>query len=159
MVRALDVAFVAALSVTLGIKVLTGATAGGAAPSPELNIQRALQQQGFQVGMPEPGSDPPLVPATRGDCRLKVTAVSALGWHRDILARITKPDEVLYFVVGGQVFDEQPRWKTFARYVGHRAIAYAGIPIGPPVPTLGVIAARTCAADAVNWAAFATQAE
>jgi hypothetical protein len=148
-----EVAFGAALALTLTIKMLTGATAGN--EPPEHAVEQVLEHQGFVIGKPQPGTEPQLIPAVRGDCTLRFTDISALGWHRDVLARLTKPDEVLYFVVGGRIFDEQPRWRTFVKYVTHRAAAYSGLNVGAPTPVLGVLAVRVCGRDAVDWQAIA----
>lgn len=156
MARRFEVVFVAALALTLTVKVLTGATAGNGAPKPEGAVERVLERQGFVIGKPQAGTEPQLVPAVRGTCALRFTDISALGWHRDVLAQLTKPDEILYFVVGGRIFDEQPRWRTFAKYVTHRAAAYSGLNVGAPTPVLGVLAARTCGRGAVDWQAIAS---
>lgn len=150
MPRMLEIGFAASLALTLSIKVMTGATASDEGGS-QLAVEDLLKAQGFAIGEPEPHADPPLIPAARSDCTLRFTDVSALGWHRDVLAGLRKPDERLYFVIDGKVFDRQPRWRTFAKYVMQRVGAYSGVNIGGSSSLLGVIAGPECGPGSVDW--------
>ena len=67
-----------------------------------------LERQGFLVGPPLPDVGPSMVPAQRPGCSLRVSEISPFGWHRDVLAQLTRPDERLFFVFRGKSASTQP---------------------------------------------------
>jgi hypothetical protein len=113
-----------------------------------------LERQGFLVGPPLPDVGPSMVPAQRPGCSLRVSEISPFGWHRDVLAQLTRPDERLFFVFRGKSASTQPVWQTFADYNWSRLQRYVGLQ-PPERPVLGVIASADCGSLELPWSEVA----
>ena len=95
-----------------------------------------------------------MVPAQRPGCSLRVSEISPFGWHRDVLAQLTRPDERLFFVFRGKSASTQPVWQTFADYNWSRLQRYVGLQ-PPERPVLGVIASADCGRLELPWSEVA----
>jgi hypothetical protein len=86
----------------------------------------------------------------KAGCAMLIANVSPLGWHRDVLSKIVRGNEQLFFVYGGTIFHVQPVWRTSAHYHWDRLRSYVGS-ADRAVLVLGVIATRSCRAMDMNW--------
>jgi hypothetical protein len=141
-----------ALALTLAIKIavapsLLATQAPGADAAP---IATFLKSQGFAVGAAITNTDPPMLPAHRDDCNLRIAEISPLGWHRHVLAQLARSDERAFFVFQGELSEDQPIWRTFIDHSWRRLLAYAGLE-SPRRPVLGVLAPPACSLHELPW--------
>jgi hypothetical protein len=141
-----------ALALTLGIKVAchayaadTETQAAGLTP-----VAEVLERKGFMVDPPPPNVDPEMLAARKVDCSLRIAEVSPLGWHRDVLARLVGPHEQLRFAFRGELFANQPVWRTFIDYNWRRLLGYAGLRL-PNRPVFGILASPGCDLQDLPW--------
>lgn len=140
-----------ALVLTLSLKIAFGPAVSAEMPVPaETLVAAFLERQGFAVGPLLPDIDPPMLPAQRPDCNLRVTKVSPSGWHRDVLAQLARPDEKLLFVFRGKAFPSQPVWQTFTDHYRRLLLGYAGFH-SPEQQVLGILASQACALGDLPW--------
>lgn len=112
-------------------------------------VAAVMAAQGFRIARAE-DPDSPFVGVERGDCRALVAAVAPQGWHRDILRRLARPGDRVAFLVGGEVLDDQPVWRTFRDYYWRRLNRFLGREVaGGSVH--GVLATPGCDLTAPGW--------
>jgi hypothetical protein len=147
-----EICVASALVLTLAVKTATGLSRrdAGIEAHWDVRVRPLLEDEGFVSDRYLGDHDPPLLPVHKPGCSMLIASVSPLGWHRDVLSRIVRPHERLFFVYRGEVFGEQPVWRTSARYHWDRVLSYAGL-AGPDEPVLGVIAGRSCGYGPVDW--------
>jgi hypothetical protein len=136
----------AALAATLSIKLL--AAAWGASrqnEDPRLLLEASLRAAGFRTEAPLPDSQPALLPATRRSCSLLIAQISPLGWHRDLLERLTRPGETRHFAFRGEVGESQQVLETSLSFYRMRILRYAGLSAAEE-PVWGIIASPECVA-------------
>ena len=126
-----------------------GAAQAEMAPRPS-RLAAQLTAAGFSLEPALTDRDPVLQPAVRAGCRLAVAEVSPLGWERDALSQIVKPDQRLAFAFQGTVYGEQPVWRTSFQHHLNLALGYVGLPRGDEA-VYAVIAGRSCGDLATDW--------
>ena len=90
--------------------------------------------------------------ASRGDCDIEITAVSALGWHQSAMVARAGGRPLLY-VYAGQAFAEQPELLTRLGYYWHKLSNYF-YPSAPP-PVFAIVTSSGCARQQVDTIALA----
>jgi hypothetical protein len=123
---------------------------GTAAASAAKQVVTLLSQEGFQLGDIDEDSDLPIVQAVRNGCHILVAVVSPLGWHRDSMRQLAKSKDRILFVVDGEFYREQPRWRTLTYYYWRRLNGYAGRRL-PARPVLGLVASPKCSLQDIAW--------
>lgn len=117
-------------------------------PTERRLISSWLGRQHFRI-TPAAGDDDPFIQASRGQCQLTILSVDAHGYHRETLRKMASEGAQALFVYKGEVYPEQPVWRTWldhhlwarARDVGIRT---------PRFIVLGVVA-RACRVDGLPW--------
>lgn len=135
------------LLLSLGLKAWTSYGADrtdDAADSPAL--LEPLGAKGFALSQ-EDGLEAPFAIATRGDCRIEVTTVSALGWHQAAMAARAEA-QALSYVYAGRVYAQQPVMLTKVGYYWQRLVGYFGPSRQPQV--FAVITSPACAGQAID---------
>ena len=117
-----------------------------------LKVADFLVRQRFAVALPQSLDEAatPVVRASAGACRMLLTRMNPLGVDDQIRRQATTAD-VIFVVVGGRVYDQQPVWRTtleslwwkFKRELGLRVEA---------APAFVVVASRNCGAELLPWA-------
>lgn len=147
-----EICLATALVLTLAVKVATGFTRNNDTTEAQWQSQVgiALADIGFEVAGYLQDRDPPLLSVHKAGCAMLIANVSPLGWHRDVLSKIVRSNEQLFFVYQGTIFQVQPVWRTSAHYHWDRLRSYVGLADRDEL-VLGIIAARSCGAMELNW--------
>jgi len=74
----------------------------------------------------------------------------AMGWDRDLLRQHTTPNDRVFVVFRGKVYDEQPTWLTVPDYLWSRVQRELGIN-RQPTPVFAVISPVGCQAERLPW--------
>jgi hypothetical protein len=94
-----------------------------------------------------------LLEATAGLCRMRVTLSSSRGWHRDLIRNLSASADRTFVVFGGQIYPEQPMWRTVPDFLWSRLLSGLGFNVhGTPVIT--VMAGPNCEAEQLPWSDF-----
>jgi hypothetical protein len=142
-----EICLATALVLTLAVKVATGFARRNDTIEARWHIQAgiALEGVGFEIDGFLRDRDLPLLSVHKAGCVMLIANVSPLGWHRDVLSKIVRPNEQLFFVYRGTIFQAQPVWRTAAHYHWDRLRSYVGV-ADRDDSVLGIIAARSCGA-------------
>ncbi len=147
------VVLVALLAISLGWKVVARANPGER-PSErgiQTRVAEFLAQQHFSVTILERAEEgKPSVTATSGSCRLLVIRSPALGWDRDLVRRYADADDRIFVVFRGQVFAQQPTFKTVFDALSSRFLRELGFKSWPS-PIFAVVARAGCEAERLPW--------
>ncbi|MBZ6075876.1 hypothetical protein [Microvirga puerhi] len=140
---ALSAAFGLLLALSLSLKIphLTGKL--GAEPNVDLNqIASVLDRHGYTANQFAPPDDMAWVVGTSGSCAIRVSEVSPQGWHQSLVAKIAADDQ-LFYTFAGQVYREQPIFKTRVHYYWSKLGRNLGFDM-PKHPVLAVIVMPSC---------------
>ena len=132
------------LCTSLGLKAWTSSHA--ADQTGRVPDMSTLFGPGFALSQ-ETGLDAPSWIASRGDCRIEVASVSALGWHQSAMAA-RAGEQALAYVYQGRVYSEQPVLLTKLGYYWHKLTSYF-IPSSQP-PVFAVVTSRGCAGQSID---------
>jgi hypothetical protein len=146
--------FLLLLSLSTGTKLFVGApgtTDEQAAAKVAISI--FLNRYGFLVNDVDDQTKSPFVTAYKGECRFLLAAVAPQGWDRDIIHRLGAPNDRVFFVVDGEVYEDQPRWRTWIQFYLRRLNRYIGRRLAVR-PTLGAIASPECDVRHLAWQDF-----
>ena len=88
--------------------------------------------------------------ASRGACRMLVTAISARGWERDFLKNRETEVQQVFFIFAGKVYAEPPAWPATFDYLRYKILLELGLKVRPS-PVLSVIAAKSCDVERLPW--------
>jgi hypothetical protein len=149
-IRLVELCLFAGLAVSLGIKVAPVGAAIRDQVSWDVQTAAAFEKRGFSIKGIVPDRDPPMLSVHKPGCDMQIAEVSPLGWHRDLLANIVRPDEHLLFVYQGAVFETQPVWRTSTGYHWNRLRSYVGCSDEDGF-VLGIIASENCRAAEMEW--------
>jgi hypothetical protein len=142
-------AFLAVLIVTVGVKVSSaGRRLSEPPPQPEKPYVDLLEKHGFDVTL-RSDTNPSLVRAVAGTCRLSAAIVSPAGWDRAVIRSLARDGDRTYFVFSGTVYPAQPLLRTSLHYYWWRAQRSFGIDAGL-APVLALIVSPACDAGAVT---------
>ena len=92
----------------------------------------------------------PILGAESGDCRMKVLKASSLGWNRDMIRGIAVEGDSVFSVFGGEVYAEQPDWRSLISYRWSRAMRDLGL-TRRTTYVLAVVASAACDARSLPW--------
>ncbi|EHK54107.1 hypothetical protein [Allomesorhizobium alhagi] len=148
-IRLVELCLFAGLAVSVGIKVAPGG-ASGIQVAWDVQTAAAFENRGFSIDGIVPDRDPPMLSVHKSGCDMQIAEVSPLGWHRDLLANIVRPDEHLLFVYQGAVFETQPVWRTSTGYHWNRLRSYFGYSDENGI-VLGIIASHNCKVAEMEW--------
>jgi hypothetical protein len=146
--------FLLLLSLSVGTKLVLGAAArdiDDPTAAKEV-ISGFLSNRGFHVEANDQ-TNSPFVLAGKDKCRLLVAAVAPQGWDRDAIRQLSSQGDRGFFVVDGQVYEEQPVWRTWTTYYWLRLNRYLGRRRAVRHP-LGAIASPDCNAIDLDWRGF-----
>jgi hypothetical protein len=139
------------LPVTLGWKLV--ARQGGANEpheNPQVRVAEFLVRQHFTVIGPTNTGDS-MVRAAAGPCQIAVTQSDTIGWRSSEIRSRATSEHLVFFVVGGKVYAEQPTWLTVSRYLWFRFQRELGFKV-QAMPVFAVIAGKSCDAERLPWA-------
>src|SRR4051794_36443390 len=146
--------FAAALIASVTLKIWTIAAAretSSADADIETRLQLFLVQAGFSTQRENGISGFPVVSGQAGSCRVLLASVAAQGWHRDLIFSKASNDNEVAFLFKGQIFSDQPRWKTWTydkiyklKRVFDRNLRAERI--------IAMVISRSCAVDKKLWA-------
>lgn len=88
--------------------------------------------------------------ASRGVCRMLVTAISARGWERDFVKSRETEVQQVFFIFAGKVYAEPPAWLATFDFLRYKILLELGLKVRPS-PVLSVIAAKSCDAERLPW--------
>jgi len=141
------------LAISLGWKVVARATPSER-PSDrgiQARVAEFLVEQHFKVTILERAEEgKPSVTANSGSCRLLVIRSPALGWDRDLVRRYADAEDRVFVVFRGQVFADQPTFRTVLDALSSRFLRELGFKSWPN-PVFAVIAKPGCEADRLPW--------
>jgi len=92
----------------------------------------------------------PILEADAGECRMKVLKASALGWNRDMIRGIAADGDTIFSVFEGQVYAEQPDWRSAVSYSLSKLMRNLGL-TSRTTYVLAVVASANCDAQALPW--------
>jgi hypothetical protein len=141
------------LVLSVGIKLTHGYSTplSQAASVTKSEVAAFLDRQGFRVDEVDATNvDSPFVQAAKGTCHLLAVAAAPQGWHRDLVHRLAAPDDQVFFVVDGTVFDDQPQWRTWTYHYWRLVNRFVGRRL-PLHPVLGVVASPDCDLGNLPW--------
>jgi hypothetical protein len=149
------------LALTLGLKLAVRPVNLG--DSADRDAQRRvvdfLARQRFVVSAADRVEEGrPMVRASAGACRLLIARSPAMGWDRDLIRGFRTTGDDVFAVYKGQVYAEQPTWRTVPNFLWARFRRELGMKV-PAEPALAIVAAEICEAKRLPWAelAFASQ--
>jgi hypothetical protein len=110
-----------------------------------LNRQRLIVSVGdrFEEGQPS-------IRANTGSCRILVVRSPAIGWDRDVIRRHASPDDEVFVVYRGKIYQEQPTLQTALDFLWTRLWRELGI-YAYNYPIIAVIASKGCDARMMPW--------
>jgi hypothetical protein len=147
-VSSVRAAFLAVLIVTVAAKVSIAGRALTEPPAqPEKPFVDRLRAQGFAVTL-RTDSDPAVMRAVAGACRLSAAIASPAGWDGAVIRRLAQEGDRTYFVFRGSVYTTRPVIRTSLHYYWWRASRSFGIDARLS-PVLAVIASPACDAATV----------
>ena len=91
-----------------------------------------------------------LLEATTGLCRMRVALSASRGWHRDLIQNMTSSADRVFVVFRGNIYPEQPMWRTVPDFLWSRFLAGLGLSVNPS-PVVTVIAQPSCEAESLPW--------
>jgi hypothetical protein len=144
------------LSVSLGWKVLARAAPNEPPTDRAVQVRLAefLIRQHFSVAMAERAEQgKPALTASAGACRLLAIRSPALGWDRDLVRRYAEADDQVFIVFRGQVYADQPTFRTVLDALSSRFMRELGFK-SPPSPVFAVVARNGCEASRLPWDKF-----
>lgn len=144
------------LSVSLGWKVLARAAPNEQPTDRAMQVRLAefLIRQHFSVAMAERAEQgKPALTASAGACRLLAIRSPALGWDRDLIRRYAEPDDQVFIVFRGQVYADQPTFRTVLDALSSRFMRELGFK-SPPSPVFAMVARSGCEAQRLPWDKF-----
>jgi hypothetical protein len=94
-----------------------------------------------------------LLEATAGLCRMQVTLSSSRGWHRDLIRNLSASADRTFVVFGGQIYPEQPMWRTVPDFLWSRLLSGLGFNVHA-TPVITVMAGPNCEAEQLPWSDF-----
>ncbi|MEO4001511.1 hypothetical protein [Mesorhizobium sp. CAU 1732] len=151
MSRRLEWTLALALMATLSVKLWAAtASASQIDTDPSLALGRALAEAGFDVEASLADTDPPLVPATRDDCRLLVARASPLGWHRSLFERYESANQTLSYAFRDELTPQQDVLETSLAFFHFRLMRYLGIRAAEE-PVWAILAAQPCSLEGLPW--------
>jgi len=141
------------LPLTLGLKLAV--RPANLADSPDRDAQRKvvdfLARQRFAVSATERVEEgQPMVRASAGACHLLIAKSPAMGWDRDLIRRFGTADNLVFSVFRGQIYAEQPTWRTVPDYLWARFRRELGMEVSAE-PVLAVVATKICDAEKLPW--------
>lgn len=113
-----------------------------------------LMRQHFSVSVAEHLEEgKPVLTANAGSCRLLAMKSPALGWDRDLIRRYAETNDRVFIVFRGQIYADQPTFRTVLDSLSSRFLRELGIK-SPPSPVFAVVARTGCEADRLPWNKF-----
>jgi hypothetical protein len=91
-----------------------------------------------------------LIEATAGLCRMRLALSSSRGWHRDFIRNLSASADGTFVVFGGQIYPEQPMWRTVPDFLWSRLLSGLGFNVHA-TPVITVMAGRNCEAERLPW--------
>lgn len=145
----LRAAFIAVLIVTVAAKVsIAGRELSEPPAQPEKPFMEQLRAHGFAVTL-QAESNPAVMRAAVGVCRLSAAIASPAGWDREVVRRLAHDGDRTYFVFRGTVYATQPVVRSSLHYYWWRAQRSFGID-AQLSPVLALIASPGCDAATVT---------
>jgi len=144
------------LSVSLGWKVLARASPNEPPTDRAVQVRLAefLIRQHFSVAMAERAEQgKPALTASAGACRLLAIRSPALGWDRDLVRRYAEADDQVFIVFRGQIYADQPTFRTVLDTLSSRFMRELGFKSAPS-PVFAVVARSGCEATRLPWDKF-----
>ena len=151
---ALRCLFLVVLLITVGIKLVVGAPPQDVRAIVERRLEDFFTTSGYMIKASDTKTDPPLLIVTLGDCSLRIYLVSPNGMHRDLIRSIPPPSFRSFFVFEGNLYDDQPVWRTWiSSQVWRLGVFWGRKP--DFAPTLGVTSSPTCDERSLPWTEIA----
>ena len=91
-----------------------------------------------------------LLEANAGLCRMRVAISASRGWHRDLIRKMTSSADRTFVVFRGEIYPEQPMWRTVPDFLWSRLLVGLGLSVHPS-PVVTVIAEPNCEAESLPW--------
>jgi hypothetical protein len=91
--------------------------------------------------------------ASAGTCRLLAIRSPALGWDRDLIRRYAEADDHIFIVFRGQIYANQPTFRTVLDTLSSRFKRELGFKSSPS-PVFAVVARSGCEAERLPWDKF-----
>jgi hypothetical protein len=91
-----------------------------------------------------------LLEASAGPCRIRLALASSRGWHRDLIQGMVTPGDSTFVVFGGNVYSEQPMWRTVPDFLWFKFLSALGLRVHS-TPVITVIATPNCEAERLPW--------
>lgn len=151
-----SVLLIVLLSVSLGWKVLARAAPDEQPTDRAVQVRLAefLIRQHFNVSMAERAEQGrPALTASAGACRLLAIRSPALGWDRDLIRRYAEADDQVFIVFRGQIYADQPTFRTVLDALSSRFMRELGFKSSPS-PVFAVVARSGCEAQRLPWDKF-----
>ncbi|MGU3494716.1 hypothetical protein ACLBXM_11795 [Xanthobacteraceae bacterium A53D] len=83
-------------------------------------------------------------------CKMRVAVMAPQGWHSGVVRDLAKPEDDMFFVYKGGIYEDQPIWRT--RMDLYSTLVLRRFGADPALhPVLGVIADPSCKARALPW--------
>lgn len=145
------------LPLTLGLKTVVQIYGAADASDSDatLKIAQFLSRQHFSVEASDRLREGlPAVLATAANCKVRIIPIAPEAWHRDMFAPHIGPDDAVFTVFNGQVYSEQPKWRTLMSALWDKFRRELGLRTRQN-PTLTVIATKGCSAERLPWAELA----
>src|SRR5262249_17297312 len=143
------------LILTLGWKWVASSRLG-ASTEPEEQIAAhkvavLLTRNHFNVAAPrEVVFGMQMIDAAAGACHMRVAISAARGFHRDLIAKSTKPTERAFVVFGGVIYQEQPMWRTVPDFLWSRFLSKLGFNVHS-TPVIAVLEEPNGGAERLPW--------
>jgi hypothetical protein len=102
-----------------------------------------LQKREFEITRNPSDVDLVSLFAVRDQCRILIANVSPLGWHRDVIRKITPDGSRLTYIFKGQLYEDQPILQTWLDHYWIRLRQSIGL--SPSIsPTIAVVQSAQC---------------
>jgi len=92
----------------------------------------------------------PVIRASTGTCRLQIARLTPDGSNKDLIRHLTQGADRSFIVFRGQVYAEQPVFRTVMIYLASRALRELGL-TGHIAPVIAVAANSSCEAERLPW--------
>ena len=119
-----SLAFAALLAASLDSKGFGLKEISGAGPD-DARAVSYLEERGLTINSADRHAASIWIVATRGACRVRITAVSPEGWSRTIVAEQTEGEHLMY-AFDGRLYAQQPVMRTMLENYRRRLVRYFG---------------------------------